>query len=98
MLRYDHCPSHHRDAIAQRQAMLDTIVGYRFFAPHKIAADERRQQAVERAALSQAAGPSTGVSWRWLAPLRRRLGVALVDVGTRLQGHAAASLDPQPES
>lgn len=97
MLRYDQSPAQRRDVIAQRQAMLDTIADYRFLTPHKIAADERRQLAMAHAALSGATGGSAVAFRQWPVALRRRLGAALVEVGTRLQGNVAG-LDPQPEA
>lgn len=96
MLRYDQSPAQRRDAIDQRQAMIDTIADYRFLTPHKIAADERRQRAMAHAALSGATGGSAVAFRQWPVALRRRLGAALVEVGTRLQGNVAG-LAPQPE-
>lgn len=96
MLQYDQHPSQRRDAIAQRQAMLDTLVDYRFTAPHKIAADERRERDMARAALSGFPIRTSGATRSWLPSARRRLGAALIAVGAWLQGDAAG-LDPQPE-
>lgn len=97
MLRYDQAPTRQGDAIAQRQALLDTIANYRFLTPHKIAADERRQQAMAHAALSYPTSRPAVTSRHWAASMRRRLGAALIEVGTRLQG-GAAPLEPQPET
>lgn len=97
MLRYDHHPSWQRDAIAQRQSMLDTLVDYRFSAPARIAADELRGREMTQAALSRATSQAGMASQQWASALRRRFGAALVAVGTRLQGNVAAGLDPQPE-
>ena len=98
MLRYDQHPSRQRDAIAQRQAMLDTIVDYRFFAPARFGADELWRREMARAALSREASRHVAAPWLWAAALRRRVGATLIEVGTRLQGNPAAALDPQPES
>ena len=97
MLQYDQHPSQRRDAIAQRQAMLDTITDYRFTAPYKIAADERREREMARAALSGWPIRTSGAARAWLAPARRRLGAALVALGAWLQ-RDTAGLDPQPET
>jgi hypothetical protein len=97
MLRYDHHPARQRDVIAQRDAILDTIVDYRFFAPQKIAADERIRQGMALAAQAledPAPDPDTGRSVR--LGLRIRLGAALIAAGTRLQRGAAGKLDPRP--
>ena len=98
MLQYDQHPSRRRDAIAQRHAILDTIVDYRFLAPAKIAADELCEREMARAALARATSHAAVEPRRWAAMLRCRLGAALVDVGMRLQGNAAVGLDPQPEA
>ena len=98
MLRYDNHPSRQRDVIAQRQAVLDTIVDYRFFAPAKIAADELCERELARAALARVSSHAAVAPRRWAEMLRRRLGAALVDVGGRLQGNTAADLEPQPET
>jgi hypothetical protein len=98
MLRYDQHPSRQRDAIAQRQAMLDTIVDYRFFAPARFAADELWQREMARVALSRETSRNVAAPWAWAAALRRRLGATLIEVGTRLQGNPVARFDPQPES
>jgi hypothetical protein len=98
MLRYDHHPARQRDVIAQRDAILDTIVDYRFLAPQKIAADERIRQGMALAAQAlddPAPDPDTGRSSVRIG-LRLRLGAALIAAGTRLQRGAAGKLDPRP--
>jgi hypothetical protein len=97
MLRYDHHPAQQRDALAQRQAVLDAIVDYRFLAPYKIAADERRERALAHVALLGTAQPSSTAARSRLAAARRRLGAGLIAIGTGLQRDAAPSLGPQPE-
>ena len=94
MLRYDHHPSRQRDAVAQRQAILDTVVDYRFFAPQKIAADELRARELARAAMPKAASRTPAPPRQRLASLRHRLGAALIAAGTRLQGTTVAGFDP----
>ena len=98
MLRYDHNPGRQRDAIAQRQAFLDTIVDYRFLAPARIAADELREREMTRAARSRASRVSASAPRQWAAALRVRLGTALVAFGTRLLSSTPSGLDTQPET
>ncbi len=99
MLRYEHHPLRQRDAIEQRQAVLDTIVDYRFLAPHKIAADERILQAMVRAAHVPEVRDSPPVAWRLVRDaLRYRLGTMLIAAGNRLRGPTAIAFDPRPGS
>lgn len=97
MLHYDHHPSGQRDAIERRQAVLDTIVDYRFLAPHKIAADERILRAMGRAAHVPKLRDSPSVARQpGRDALRYRLGTLLIAAGNRLRGSAAIALDPRP--
>lgn len=99
MLRYDQHPARQRDSVAQRQAMLDTIVDYRFLAPHKIAADELRDRQMAYAAQApDAANPALAARRQGLDVLRHRLGAVLIAAGVRLQRNTAITLDPQPRT
>ena len=93
---------------ARRAEVLDTIRDHRYLAGHKLALDEAHERAVAEAArcrLLADAGLAPG--WRpAVAGVRRRVGAALVGVGTRLQGASpaetatsvAAAVDPVPRS
>ncbi len=99
MSRFDHQPSQQQRGIDQRQAILDTIVDYRFLAPHKIAADERRQRAPLRV-VQPTGGLNSSALNKGQTPnaLRYRLGSALIAAGVRLQGASEIGLDPRLET
>ena len=79
---------------ARRAQVLATIRGHRYLAGHKLALDEAHERAAAESArcrLLAANGAATG--WRpGGAGVRRRVGAALVGVGTRLQGASPAVL------
>ena len=97
MLRYDQHSIRQRDAIEQRQAILDTIVDYRFLAPHKIAVDERIRQGMDRAAHGHEIRDSpSGAKRPGRDALRYRLGTLLIAAGIRLRGPTAIDFDLRP--
>ena len=82
----------------RRAEVLDTIRDHRYLAGHKLALDEAHERAMAEAARCRLlAANRTAPSRRPTgAGVRRRVGAALVGVGTWLQGaspagHAAAA-------
>ncbi|MDQ3226538.1 MAG: hypothetical protein M3Q50_07910 [Chloroflexota bacterium] len=83
---YDHHASRQRDAAARRDAGLNTVVDYRYLAPYKLAANQRWEREMARAALApfRVRADFASARWRLFASVRRRLGTALIAAGTRL--------------
>ncbi len=84
----------YKAAETRRADLLDTILDYRHLTGYKLAADGMRERALTERALSRllaadGAGPARRSA---VLGVRRRLGAALVGVGTRLQGGTLEAL------
>ena len=80
----------HRAAEARREKLLNAICDYRHLAAARLAMDDAHERAVAEAARSRLlATDGVAAGWRpFIGAMRRRVGAALVGVGTRLQGTA----------
>ena len=93
---------------ARRAEVLNTIRDHRYLAGHKLALDEAHEWAVAEAARCRLLAANGAAAGRrpLIVEVRRRVGAALVGIGTRLQGASraetavsvAAAVDPVPAS
>jgi hypothetical protein len=87
-LMYPYETPHYKAVDARRHHVLDTIGACGPFASHVLAAEERRRQAENWAAVWTAThGGQVRTPGRW----RRWFGTILVRAGTRLQGPASSA-------
>ncbi len=91
MDRYD--TFYGREPREHQAQMLDLIHNYGFFAPAKVARDERLRQLLHDAALGQPSRSTAGTDWLspLIASVRHRLGAFLIRLGSALQGASAVA-------
>ena len=84
----------HKAAETRQAELLNTIRDYRYLAGYKLAADGMRERALTERALCRrlAAHGARPARRPVVAGMRRRLGEALVGLGTRLQGGSLEAL------
>jgi hypothetical protein len=78
---------YYQTAETRRPDRIDTLLEWRYLASHKLAADKRHERAIAEAAqrhLLVANGLTTG-RHPAIDGMRKRVGAALVALGTRLQ-------------